>query len=179
MIYFVLMNMKSNRLKINCLIIDKQRFRLIFLIVLFYHKKNETKRNKNMSTHKEKEKNLKKESQKRIWNGKVNSSTGSLFLLSLGLVIWPRLGDPFVSQNSREFSFFWTDSGLCIHHLLVWSNSKFLHNSRGSASPPIRIWFYILFLLTYCICFLCDWSFRLYHHIIYICYFVASCLLLL
>ena len=51
---------------------------------------------------------------------------------------------------------------------------------RGSASPPIRIWFYILFfLLTYCICFLCDWSFRLYHHIIYICYFVASCLLLL
>ena len=33
-------------------------------------------------------------------------------------------------------------------------------------------------MIIYCIRFLCDWSFRLYHHIIYICYFVASILFL-
>ena len=36
------------------------------------------------------------------------------------LVVWPRLGDLFVSQNPREFSV--TDSGLYIYHLFVCSN---------------------------------------------------------
>ena len=46
-------------------------------------------------------------------------------------------------------------------------------------APPSRILFYSLFTLIYCTRLLCDWSFRLYYHIIYICYFVASCLFLL
>ena len=60
-------------------------------------------------------------------NGKIHSSASSLFFcwLSLGLVVWPRFDDLFVSQNPREFlcvSFSRTDSGLCIYHyyLLLW-----------------------------------------------------------
>ena len=39
-------------------------------------------------------------------DGKVHYSAGSLFflLLSLGLVVWARLDDPFVSQNPRGVS---------------------------------------------------------------------------
>ena len=33
------------------------------------------------------------------WNSKVHNSACSLCWLSLGLVVWPRFGDPFVSQN--------------------------------------------------------------------------------
>ena len=52
-------------------------------------------------------------------------------LIIMGLVVWLRLGDPFVYQNPyRSFcvSFSWTDSGFCIYHLFVWSNVNFLHN---------------------------------------------------
>ena len=37
--------------------------------------------------------------------------------LSLGLVFWPGLGNPFVFQNPSKFyiSFSWTDSGLCMY----------------------------------------------------------------
>ena len=38
------------------------------------------------------------------------------------LVVWPRFGDPFVSQNPR------TDSRLCIYHLFIWSNLNYLLN---------------------------------------------------
>ena len=57
--------------------------------------------------------------------------------LSLGLVIWPILGDPFVSQNLRSLclSFSKTDSWLCIYHLFVWSNFNFLHNSQWITFP--------------------------------------------
>ena len=46
------------------------------------------------------------------------------------LVVWLRLSDPLVSQNSREF---WASqfSGrivFCIYHIFVWSNINFLHN---------------------------------------------------
>ena len=47
------------------------------------------------------------------WNGKVHYSVGFLFLsffffcwLSLGLVVWPRLVDPFVSQNYYSFCYY-------------------------------------------------------------------------
>ena len=46
----------------------------------------------------------------------------------LGLVVWSRLDDPFISQNPILFS--WTDSVLNIYHLLVWSNLNFLYNSQ-------------------------------------------------
>ena len=51
--------------------------------------------------------------------------------LSLGLVVWPRLGDPFVSENPKE---------LCASHFLgrilgcayTISNSNFVHISQFS-----------------------------------------------
>ena len=36
-----------------------------------------------------------------------------------------------------------------------------------------------IFSLIYCIRLLCDWLFCLYHYIIYICYFITSCLFLI
>ena len=50
--------------------------------------------------------------------------------------------------------------------------------TSGSLSPPIRVRFYTLLAEICCIRFLCDWSFCLYHHIIFTCYFDASCLYL-
>ena len=41
------------------------------------------------------------------------------------MVVWPRLGDPFVSQNPIGVyvcHFSRTYTGLCIYHLVVWSN---------------------------------------------------------
>ena len=73
-------------------------------------------------------------------------------------------------------SFSRMDSGLSIHHLFVWSNLNFLQNSQWITFPPSRISSYTLFVLIYYFRFLWDWSFRLYHHLIYICYFVVSCL---
>ena len=69
-------------------------------------------------------------------------------LLPRVLVIWTRLNDPFVSQNLEEFwvSFSWTDSGLCIYHLFVWSNLNFLHNFRWITLPTQ------LCLLLYSLC---------------------------
>ena len=54
-------------------------------------------------------------------------------VLSLGLVVWPRLGDLFVSQNPREICA--SHSGLYKRHLLVWSNFSFLHNSKWITFP--------------------------------------------
>ena len=39
------------------------------------------------------------------------------------------------SQRSLCFSFSGTDSGLCIYHLLGWSNFSFLHNSQWITFP--------------------------------------------
>ena len=39
------------------------------------------------------------------------------------------------SLRSLCFSFFRTDSGLCIYHLFVWSNLNFLHNSQWITLP--------------------------------------------
>ena len=69
------------------------------------------------------------------WDGKVNYSTGFpfflfffSFLLSRCLVFWSGLGDLFVSQSPKEL--YESHSGLCIHHLIVWSNLSILHNSQ-------------------------------------------------
>ena len=43
-----------------------------------------------------------------------------------------------------------------------------------SLFPPSRLLSYTLFAIIYCVHLLCDWSFRLIHHIKYICYFAAS-----
>ena len=60
-----------------------------------------------------------------------------------------------------------TGAGLCIHHLLVWSNCT-------SPCPPSRVSFYTLSVLICYIRILWDWWFNLYHRIAYISYFVAS-----
>ena len=62
---------------------------------------------------------------------KIHNSASYIFFfcwLLFGLVVWPRLSDPFVSQNPRV-SFSRTDLGLCIHDLFMWSTFSFLHNS--------------------------------------------------
>ena len=58
---------------------------------------------------------------------KVHYSAGSpfffFFLLSLDLVVWPRLGDPFVSQNTKEFCachFLGQIHELWIYLLFIW-----------------------------------------------------------
>ena len=52
------------------------------------------------------------------------------FWLSLGMVVWSRLG-VCISKSQRNlcFSFCRTDSGLCIYLLFIWSNLNFLYNS--------------------------------------------------
>ena len=66
-----------------------------------------------------------------------------LYWVSLGLIVCPRLGDPFVSQNPREvcpshsqgqilgyeYNYHYY-SCLCIYHLLVWSNLNSFHDSE-------------------------------------------------
>ena len=104
------------------------------------------------------------------WNCKIHYSA-ILFCccccwLSLGLVVWPRIGDLFVSQNSSEvceFHFFRADSELNLYHLFVWSNLNFLHSSLWVIFPThsclvldtfcvnllhsLIIWLIVLFLL--------------------------------
>ena len=70
-------------------------------------------------------------------------------------------------------SFSRTDSGLCIYHLFVWSNFNFLHNSQWITWPTQSC------LVLYSFCLLCDWWFRLFHLITYICCFVVSSILAL
>ena len=88
----------------------------------------------------------------------------SLFLLSFSFTQWSaRMANstiqqvPFfywcsvcISKSQRIFcvSFCRTDSGLCIHHLLVWLNLNSMHNSSGSPFPHnciiiIIIWVFL------------------------------------
>ena len=67
---------------------------------------------------------------------------------------------------------------MCINHLFTRSNFYFLHNSQWITLPTDHVYSYTLFALICCIRLSYDWSFRLYHHITDICYFVASNLFL-
>ena len=53
------------------------------------------------------------------------------FSFLLLIIFWPRFGDPLVCQIPKRIcvSFSKTDIGLCIYHLLVWSNLNVLHIS--------------------------------------------------
>ena len=59
-------------------------------------------------------------------DSKVHNSTSSLFCwLLLGLVVWPRLGDPVVSQNPKWVRVSHSPGqilGCAYDHLFVWSN---------------------------------------------------------
>ena len=60
---------------------------------------------------------------------KVHNLASSLLFLLMAAT--PRFSDTFVSQNPRRVCVSHSlDSGLCIHHLFVWSNFNFLHNSH-------------------------------------------------
>ena len=94
-----------------------------------------------------------------------------------GLVIRPRLGGPFATQNPRK---------LCAHHypgrILGCASTTYISVQISisctipseSPSPPSRVCSCNLFALIYCICLLYDCSFLLYDLVIYIYYFVAS-----
>ena len=58
--------------------------------------------------------------------------------LSLGQVVWLILGDPFVSQNLREFCASHSSKlilGLSMFPLFVWSNLIFVYNSLRISYP--------------------------------------------
>ncbi len=60
------------------------------------------------------------------------------FLLLLSLVFRPVLGDPSVCQKSHRsscVSFSKIGDGLCIYHLLAWSNLNFWHISQWITLP--------------------------------------------
>ena len=82
------------------------------------------------------------------------------------------------SQRSLCVSFSRADSWLSIYHSFIWLNFNFLHNSQCFPHPVVFS-LILFFAIICCIRSLSDWSFRLYHLIIYICYFVASILALI
>ena len=102
----------------------------------------------------------------------------------LGLVAWPRLGDPFVSQNPRV---------VCVSHSpgkilgFAYTIIPYGHISisgtipNKSLSPPSCFYSYTLsaLIIICCIRLLWDWLFRLYRHMIYICCFVVLSILTL
>ena len=107
-----------------------------------------------------------------------------LFFLdySISQVVWPRLNDPFVFQNPR---------GVCPPHsprrilgcvYTIGSYGQILifytFPSRWPSSPS-HSYSCMFSVLVCCIHLLGEWSFRLYHHITYNCYFIASHLFLL
>ena len=62
---------------------------------------------------------------------------------------------------------------MSIYHFVVWLNLNFGTIPSRSNPPPNRVLYHTHFMLI-CNVGLCEWSFRLYHPITYICYFVAS-----
>ena len=82
------------------------------------------------------------------------------------------------SQTNLSVLFSRMDSGLCKHHLFVWSNLNFLHNYKWITFPTQPYLFLYSFSASLLHYLLCDWLFYLYHHITYICNFVMFCLFL-
>ena len=88
-------------------------------------------------------------------------------------------------------SFSRTGAGLCIYHLLAWSNLNFFHISQWITLPiqsclvlysfcanllhSLIMWLIVSSLSPdICRCLPPDTTFHLCHRIVYICYFVAS-----
>ena len=102
--------------------------------------------------------------------------------LLLGLVFWPRLGDPLVCQSSigvYACHFLWQVLG-CAYTICSYGQISISCTSpSGSPCPTSRVKFYIPSALICCIRLLYDWWFHLCQRIAYISYFVASYLFLL
>ena len=71
------------------------------------------------------------------WNSKVHYSLLFLLIITRSVHLAEIRWSGFFSQNTREVcvSISRTDSGLCVHHLFLWSNINFLHNSRWITFP--------------------------------------------
>ena len=95
------------------------------------------------------------------------------YWLSLGLVVRPRFGDLFVSQN--PFSL--TDSGLYIYHLFVWSNFNFLHISLWinlSTQSSLVFYSFCANLLHSLMWLIVSFLYNLHLHLIYCCFDIIS-----
>ena len=71
-------------------------------------------------------------------SGRPQLRSATLLTLSLGVVLWPRLGDLFsISKSLRSLcvSFSRTDSEYCICDLFVWSKLIFSYNPRWITFP--------------------------------------------
>ena len=115
------------------------------------------------------------------WSASTAKSTilQILFLcwLLLSLVFWQRLADPCVCQSPIEVygSYFLGQVLGCVYTICSYSQIKISCTFPcGSPCPPSHVKSCTLSGLICCIRLLCDWSFRLCHHIAYICYFVGS-----
>ena len=62
-----------------------------------------------------------------FFNSQARSRYLSFILLSFNFTLW------FARSLCSSFS--WTDSGLCIFHLFIWSNISFLHSSQWITLP--------------------------------------------
>ena len=74
--------------------------------------------------------------------------------LSLGLVVWPKLGDRFESQNPREVcaSHFLERILSCAYTTCSYGQTQTSYTiPSGSPSPPSHILSYTLFVPIYCI----------------------------
>ena len=93
-----------------------------------------------------------------------------------------RLGEiKFVFQNSSEIYAYHSGRilGCTCTICLYGQNSISGWIPCGSPCPPSHVWSYTLFALICCFRLFRDWSFCLYHIIIYIYYFIVSYLFLL
>ena len=119
--------------------------------------------------------------------GRQSPLLGRFFFLficcqSLCLVVWPRLDNPFVSQNPIEFYVSHSPGQILSFAYTICSYGQIQISCTilsGSPSPLNHVKSYTLFTLIYGIHLLCDWSFRLDHLITYICNFDTFYLFLL
>ena len=101
--------------------------------------------------------------------------------LSLGLFVWPWLDDSMIRLYlkilEKFLSHFPGQILGCTYTICPYG--QIWNFPSGSPSPTQLCLVYTLFLLIYSVHLLCDWSFRLYQHIVYIYYLVVYCLFLL
>ena len=115
------------------------------------------------------------------WDSKVHYLAS---YLSLGLLVWLRLGDLFLFKNPRKFCASHSPRRILVCACTTFSSGQiqlifFCANPIGLLSSPSHILSFTLFVLICCSRLSYECPFRLCHHITYIYYFVVPCLFLL